>query len=744
MSEKLGSERFNIVRAQEQILSNFSPEQQIEIRKRLNVLSSIVYFIGQDFEIGIELNKPGEGWHWDFKDNIVRVDPKDLLERPIEYSCYVMGHEAGHRRISRTHFIPKDVWEQPGFGFLMNAIEDPRENNFVADNYPMFAKRLHIAFEQDWDLEKKAKELVQERIGRTPRFMQAGFEYIRLWFLERLNEQEFAGLDKEHAVEKLTSMIQEDLPDEVKQVVLQTLSNARDSWWLYPTKKEADGKGGEEIISEYAEGSYIINHEDIWPEFKKLIDEDIKDEKTKQLIDELKKQKQEKQKQEKQRQEQEDSESGEGEEKSSREDDERDKGEDGESKEKGEKTDEKTEGEQGEGEKGGESQELTPEEIQKMLDEMSDGERDELEKRTQQKAQQIIDELAKEIAKEMQGKMTETPDQTEEESKEQESEVETKKDSEKIDAESESESESESEGEPKSSKPKESLEDARKREQEIEKIRNKLQENADKDLGRYERDRRDVSPIINRLTNDLRAIFSERKKTKVKSGFGSGRTIDISRRITEIAKGILPIDSKAWTRKEKPTEKDYAFSILVDLSGSMQNYGRIEETFKAVIALSEVLHNLGIKFNVTGFNDRLHDFIEFGKKLDKEKRKNMEQMVREVKGSTAIGDPGYNDDGWAVSEASKKLSERKESHKILIVLSDGEPYPSSAHGGNDFELSKVVEEIEKKGTHEIIGLGLGSGTGHVSHYYPKHNIANIPVQELPSQLAKLLKDIVEK
>jgi cobalamin biosynthesis protein CobT len=135
--------------------------------------------------------------------------------------------------------------------------------------------------------------------------------------------------------------------------------------------------------------------------------------------------------------------------------------------------------------------------------------------------------------------------------------------------------------------------------------------------------------------------------------------------------------------------------------------------------------------------------MEFGKKLDTQKRKNMEQMVREVHPETAVGNPRYNDDGWAVGEASKVLSKQKESQKILIVLSDGVPEPSATHKGVEFELGSVVENIEKTGKHEIIGLGLGSSTGHVEKYYSK-NISNIPVHELPSRLAKLLKDIVEK
>jgi len=139
----------------------------------------------------------------------------------------------------------------------------------------------------------------------------------------------------------------------------------------------------------------------------------------------------------------------------------------------------------------------------------------------------------------------------------------------------------------------------------------------------------------------------------------------------------------------------------------------------------------------------LHDFLTFGQKLDTEKRKQMEQMIREVIPSTAIGNPQYNDDGWAVGEVSDLLSERKESKKILFVLSDGEPIPSNKHSGSEFELGKVIKDIEKSGDHEIIGLGLGSGTRHVSRYYST-SISDIPVQDLSVRLAKVLKEVVEK
>lgn len=98
-------------------LSIFTPEQKQEIESKRKILSSLAYFIGKDFRMPVELNKPGAGWHWDFKENVVRIDPKDLIEKSMDYLRFVISHEGGHRRISRTEFIPLEVWRQPGFSF---------------------------------------------------------------------------------------------------------------------------------------------------------------------------------------------------------------------------------------------------------------------------------------------------------------------------------------------------------------------------------------------------------------------------------------------------------------------------------------------------------------------------------------------------------------------------------------------------------------------------------------------------
>lgn len=243
----------------EEKLTSFNEAEQQEISQKQKILSSLAYFVGKDFEIPVLLNEPGGGWYWDQEKNHIKVDPKDLLEKPMEYLRFVICHEAGHRRISRIiDVIPEEVWQQPGFSFMFNALEDPRDNNFVAEAYPRFKNQMIGAYDLI-DQEHQAQIKAKAELGHQPKFMQAGFEYMKLWFQEVKGEP-FA--------------IDPKLPADVQGIVQETLPAAQDSWWRYPAKAEADTS--EEMITQYAKAAYDIDYEQIWPEFKKLIDEDIK------------------------------------------------------------------------------------------------------------------------------------------------------------------------------------------------------------------------------------------------------------------------------------------------------------------------------------------------------------------------------------------------------------------------------------------------------------------------------------
>lgn len=718
--------------SEKEILAQFSKKEQKEIKYKQRVLASLAYFIGKDFEIPVELNQPGGGWHWNFKDNKIGIDPKDLLEKPLDYLRYLICHEGSHRRISRTDFIPLETWQQPGFSYMMNAIEDPRVDNFVAENYPKFKEFSQTFHDVEIEnLENKYKEEAKEKLGHQPRFIQAGFEYLRLWYKETQGQ---------------TGEISKALPKEVQQVVQKTIASARDSWWRYPLKGEADSN--DDLIKNYAKVSYEINLDEVWPEFKKLVDEDMKDQNMQESLKDMQSKEQQEGKgqgvpqqlkdqltpqQQKELEEAIDKaieEAKKGKEKN--------KAETGKDEGKPKDGSETGEGEPKEGSEKGEGQpqegqggkpidlDSLSEGLKQKIKEFIDSLPPEKKKELQQRAEKEIKALEQKINEELEGKLSENPQQKVERV------AEGKPDGEKT------------EPAPDQPRPDFDMEQEEQRKKDLEKYRDILEKSLEKDANVYEKYRSEVLPIIESLENDLREIFVARRASRWKSGFKTGKRIDIKTRIQEKAKGISAVESKAWQKRELPTEKDYAISILVDLSGSMAQSGKIQETFKALIVLTEVLNRLSIKVEISGFNDRFYEYQEFSKNLDRSTRENMGGMIQEAI-TAGSGGGGHSsrqtDTGWATTLASERLARQKASEKFLITLTDGIPEESPAHNGAEYKLERVVNHIMQESGQKLIGLGIGSGTGHVEKYYP-NSLANINVKEMAEKLADTIREMI--
>lgn len=720
--------------SEKEILSQFSKKEQKEIKYKQRVLSSLAYFIGKDFEIPVELNKPGGGWHWNFKDNKIGIDPKDLLERPLDHLRYLICHEGSHRRISRTDFIPLETWQQPGFSFMMNAIEDPRVDNFVAENYPKF-KEFSGAF-HDVEIEKmesKHKEDAKKTLGHQPRFIQAGFEYLRLWYKETQGRKE---------------EISKALPQEIQEVVKKTMASARDSWWRYPLKGEADSS--EEVIKKYAKVSYEINLDEVWPEFKKLVDEDMQDQKLQESLKDMQSKEQEEGKGQgvpqqlkdnltPQQQKELEEAIGKALEEAKKEG-EKNKADAGKAEGEPEKEPEEDKSEPHEGH-GGKPEEISQSETFSVrpidLDSLSEGLKQKIKefidslppekkRELQQRAEKEIKGLEQKINEELEGRLSENPQQKVQRA-----------------------AEGKPEGKETEPTPEQTLSDfdreqEEQRKKDLQKYKDILEKSIEKDVNIYEQYRKEVLPIIDKLENELREIFVARRASRWKSGFRTGKRIDIKTRIQEKAKGISAVESQAWQKRELPAEKDYAISILVDLSGSMARDGKIQETFKALIVLAEVLNRLSIKLEILGFNDMFYEYQEFSKNIDRETRENMGGMIQEVI-IASNGAGGHSnrqtDVGWATTLASERLAGQRANEKFLITLTDGRPEESPQHSGPEFNLRRVLNRIMQETDQKLIGLGIGNDTEHVKKFYP-NSLADIDVNEMAEKLADTIREMI--
>jgi len=706
------------------ILAEFTPEQQAKIKDKLRVLSSLVYFIGKDFKIPVELNSPGAGWHWDFQENVIRVDPKDLLEKPMGYLRFVISHEGGHRRISRTDFIPLEEWRQPGFSFMMNAIEDPRDNNFVAEAYPKFREQMDLAYQEDLDFEAKAKQKADQKLGRQPRFMQAGFEYIKQWFKEAEGKE---------------SQLSEDLPEDVRAAVAATLESARDSWLRYPSRQEADNGGrigrkkldGESMIREYAKLSYEINRDEVWPEFKKLVEADMEDQKIQELLQDM----------------QQDGGEGKGEEGEQKPSEGDGKGLPQNLKDKltpeeqealaeaikkamdealgvGEEV--QSEGEEGEraegepqagaGKPAGKPVDLgsLPQELKQKIKEYIESLPEDEQREIAEKAQVALKEFEDALNEELQGKLSDDPEEKAEREK-------------RLEERDEMEQSGTSAGERVISKGS-----VKERPTKIlgQKVFSEKLAEMERGENEYEKYRKEVMPLIDKLEAELRQIFVDRKVTAWKGGFKGGKRIDIKRRIQEKAKDVPVMESHAWQRRERPDEKEYAVTILNDVSGSMAWDGKSASDLKAKIVLVEVLNKIGVNVEIIGFHDELIEYQNFGQDISKEVRERigeMPQVVRSKRCDQCKMDHNATDIGWATKMAAERLAKQKAKQKILITISDYQLEESPKHPVKDYALDEIKKSLQESDLN-LIDIDLGHG--------------NFRVEALPETLAELIKKAI--
>ena len=240
------------------------PEVEIseeELAERMDRLRAMGRTIGKDFAMKVEIGKE-RGWKYKFKPiNTIEVDPEDVRRKGLDYCFGIIAHEGSHRRVSRMDFISKEQWQEPGFSFLMNAVEDPRVNNWVSKKYEGAADWLKQVYEEDLPVEGRIDAKAKEKLGYTPKHIQYGMEVIRYWH---------------------TGKFSDDLPEDVREALKLTIEHAENAYGILPGKEPTE----EEIIKK-AKLMFGIVRLKIWPEYKKLVDKSIDDETLRQMIKEI-------------------------------------------------------------------------------------------------------------------------------------------------------------------------------------------------------------------------------------------------------------------------------------------------------------------------------------------------------------------------------------------------------------------------------------------------------------------------
>ncbi len=265
-----------------------------------------------------------------------------------------------------------------------------------------------------------------------------------------------------------------------------------------------------------------------------------------------------------------------------------------------------------------------------------------------------------------------------------------------------------------------------------------------------------LQALIGKLANRLQRILMAKQQRQWRFDEEEG-ILNTSRLARIIADPNLPMTYK----QEVETDfKDTVLTLLIDNSGSMRGRPITIAALSADI-LIRTLERAGVKVEVLGFttanwkggksradwtqngrppapgrlNDIRHIIYKGADAPYRRTKNNLGLMLKE-------GILKENIDGEALLWAYKRLKNRKEDRKILMVISDGAPVDDSTLSANrsgylESDLHNVIHAIEHRKDVELTAIGIGHDVGK---YYKRavtiRNAADLP-PVMMNELAEL-------
>ena len=250
---------------------------------------------------------------------------------------------------------------------------------------------------------------------------------------------------------------------------------------------------------------------------------------------------------------------------------------------------------------------------------------------------------------------------------------------------------------------------------------------------KFENEYNDNKRLINRLAKKLERLFSSLNTNSWKFDQDEGY-IDPSRLANLVANTK---NLQIFKYKNENIEKNTVVSLLLDNSGSMRGKPIITSAITTEI-ITKVLEKCKVNVEVLGFTTKewkggkSKKKWETSGKIEKPGRlndllhiiyKDADSTWNNCKNNLGLilkdGLLKENIDGEAVQWAYRRLMNRKEKKKILIVISDGAPVDDSTLSNNppnilDNHLKETVIGIQNTKTIKLVAIGIGHD---VSKYY---------------------------
>ncbi|MDR1323720.1 MAG: VWA domain-containing protein [Candidatus Margulisbacteria bacterium] len=653
-------------------------------QQALYIMKNIVWHIlGKEKVTNIRWNNYGQGSYYNSDHKEIRFDPALVTsEEDLTILKFVASHEVSHAVITKYASLLKDILkdsaeiEAIGFSSLCNAIEDPRVNNWAKANYPGAKNWQKATYAAQFAEENailsggNAVNAIIQQLGYPPKFVIYQSEVIRYWHTGQFSTK----LDP--AVQKLLEKNQD--------YFIQAYN-------IWPASRDSAE------IQRTAKESFLLVYEKIWLNGYKELMAEVKDlEKLNQAL----------QNQNTARQ----------------------------------IWDALTEAEKKELLDNMQKtlENLRPEELQQLTQNIQPGQAgkidpNKLSLELKQKIEKLLQTLSQKTQQQLQEKAEQALGAAEDAlNDEYESELNNDKMPRHAPAGPEGQTEIaiSSPDQPAAS----SLQDSRSIQQKImgeialSEINELSQKPVDRNyLNKYDRTLMELGPEIDKFVNDLGQILRANEHPRYTSGHDSGQRINMDKAMQFEAD---PAQYKIFDKRRTPTTRDFKFTILLDMSGSMEGE-KIEAAFKGLTFLCEAFHRLNLAIEIIGFDNTPAVVKTTKEPLDAKMRQKLSNLTKFSINGQKFG--GGTNDAEAIKYAYDRSKKDPRELSFIIVISDGE--------GQD--LKPIMRKIKSEQLIPLpIGLGLGEGTDYVADGY-QIALPNIQPQDLGQVFADLLRDIVE-
>jgi hypothetical protein len=235
----------------------------------------------------------------------------------------------------------------------------------------------------------------------------------------------------------------------------------------------------------------------------------------------------------------------------------------------------------------------------------------------------------------------------------------------------------------------------------------------------------------------LRTLLISERAPRLQRHLKSGR-LDLRKLHNDESENV-------FQRKTERVYQDSAVSMVIDNSGSM-NGPKAEIATNLLVSLAGELDNLRVPFEVVGFTTAGQPSSCYTKGIRTfpiyiNVVKRFEELYRRVRYRFVWPDYTHNTVEFpCIRYAAQRLVQRKETKKILFIITDGET--ESGASDLDSALRRVTKEyIERLTRAGVYVVGFGIKNSHIAGYCKDHIIVsdlNTFAKELYAKLSQML------